>query len=439
MRVITFLVLALLSTTVFAIPEIQHWETKNGARVYFVQAPQLPMVDMRVVFDAGAARDGDKGGLALMTNGMMSEGAGKWDANAIAERFESVGAAFSNSSHRDMSVFSLRTLTDKKIFDKAVETFATVLAKPTFPEDAFARERKRLLVSLEHKKESPDALSDEAVFAALYGTHPYAHESTGDEKSVKALQRKDMVEFHKQYMVGKNAVVAIVGDLDRAQAEALAERIVGELASGSRVAALPEVAAIEKARTVKIEFPSTQSHVTLVQPGVKRGDPDYFPLYIGNHVLGGSGLVSILSDEIREKRGLSYSSYSYFSPMREKGPFIMALQTKNESRDEALKVMKQVLADFVKNGPTEKQLEASRKNLTGGFALQLDSNKEIMDQIAAIGFYNMPLDYLDSYLDKINSITLEQVKDAFRRRVDAEKLITVIVGNGAQEQQAAAK
>jgi len=368
---------------------------------------------------------------------MIPEGAGGWDANTIAERFEGVGASLGNSSHRDMSVFSVRTLTEKVLFDQAIDTFSTLLSKPTFPQDAFEREKKRLLISLEQKKQSPDAISDEALFNNLYAGHPYASMPEGTTESVSALKRQDLRDFYQRYMVARNAIVVIVGDLERKEAEALAKRVIGDLPEGQVAAQLPAAAARTKAETIKLDFPSSQSHISLAQTSIARNDPDRLPLFLGNHILGGSGLVSVLSDEIREKRGLAYSSYSYFSPMRAEGPFIMSLQTRNDQAEEALAVMRKTLSDFVANGPSKKQLKAAKSNITGGFALKMDSNKKILENVSSIAFYGLPLDYLDTYIDKVKAVSLEQVKDAFQRRVHPDKLLTVIVGG--QSEQTAAK
>jgi zinc protease len=204
--------------------------------------------------------------------------------------------------------------------------------------------------------------------------------------------------------------------------------LVAKLPSGSAAAALPPVAAMTEAKTTRIEHPSTQSHVIMGQPGMNRTDPDYFALYVGNHILGGNGLVSRISDEVREKRGLSYSAYSYFMPMREKGPFILGLQTRTDKTGEALQVLQDTLKKYLEQGPTQKELTASKKNITGGFALRVDSNKSIVGYLAMIGFYGLPLDYLDTFIQRVDAVTLDQIKDAFKHRVDPAKMVTVIVG-----------
>jgi zinc protease len=305
--------------------------------------------------------------------------------------------------------------------------------QPDFPAAVLERERQRLLVGLSIQQQKPGEIVEKAFYKALYGKHPYATPPEGDEASVKAIKREDLLAFYRKYYVASNALIAIVGDLSRQQAEQLATRLVKDLPKGKPAAPLPPVPALSRASEETISHPSSQTHIMMGQPGMHRGDPDYYALYLGNHALGGGGLVSRLSEEIREKRGLSYSVYSYFYPMRRNGPFILGLQTKNESASEALSVLRKTLADYVDNGITEKELEASKKNIIGGFPLRLDSNKKITEYIAMIGFYDLPLDYLDTFTGKIQALTLQQVRDAFKRRVLPERMATVIVGNSGKE------
>lgn len=412
-----------------ATPKIQHWETDNGARVYFVEAHEIPMVDIQVWFNAGAARDGDKPGTALLTNALMPEGAGGLSADELAQQFDAIGAQFGNDSERDVASFTLRTLSDRSYLNKAVDLLAKVLDKPGFPEDAFNREKNRLGIALKNRKQSPGEIASENFYKAVFGEHPYGTMPTGTEQSVKGIGRKDIMEFYKRYYTASNSIVAIVGDISRQQAEALAERVIGRLDKGEPAAVIPEVGDTASPGLRRIEHPSSQSHVLMGLPGMKRGDADYFPLYIGNHILGGSGLVSRISNEVREKRGLSYSAYSYFIPMAELGPYILGLQTANESTEEALKVLKQTLTEFRDKGPTAAELEAAKKNLTGGFPLRINSNKNIVSYVAVIGFYGLPLDYLDQFNSKVEAVTLKQIKDAYQRRVDPEKMSIIVVGS----------
>jgi len=421
-------VLITLSPNLFAGISIQNWTTPNGARVYFVAAPELPMVDIEVLFDAGAARDKDKAGTALLTNGLLAEGAGKLNANQISERFDELGANFGNQSERDMAILTLRSLSDDKVLKPALDLLALVMSEPTFPKNAFKRERKRLLIALEQRKQSPGDLAEEAFYKAVYGNHPYSLMPSGDEKSIKSLSIDDLKKFYKRYYVASNAVIAIVGDVDRQKAEQIAASVVAKLPTGSPADLLPKVEALQDPATIKIEHPSTQTHILIGQPGIRRDDPDYFALYVGNHVLGGSGLVARLSDEIREKRGLAYSIYSYFYPMRELGPFQIGLQTRTDQAQQALKLTIDTIKEFVDKGPTEQELTASKKNITGGFPLRIASNSSILGYIGMIGFYNLPLDYLDTFNTKVQAVTVAEIRDAYKRRINPDKMVTILVG-----------
>ncbi len=409
-------------------PKIQHWTLANGARVYFVPARALPMVQLRAVFDAAAQRDpADKSGLANLAGLMLREGADGLTADDVARRFEGWGAEFSSGVDREMATVSLRSLSDPALFEPAVDLVTRLIAAPSFPEPSLERERSRLRVALQKERQSPGAVIQRAFMRALYGDHPYAREPIGDAAGLDAIRRDDLVAHHRRYYTGKNALLAIVGNLSEREARRLSERVLGGLPAGDVAAPTPPVDA-PAPRAETIRFPATQSHIRLGQPGLSRHDPDYFPLFVGNYILGGGGLVSRLSVAVREQRGLSYSVYSYFHPMRARGPFVLGLQTRNDQRREALAVVHQVLADFVANGPTDEELQAAKKHLTGSFPLRLDSSGKIADQLAAIGFYRLPLSYLDDFIPNVGNVTVPQVRDAFRRRVQPDKLVTVIVG-----------
>ena len=428
--------LLLLSQISTANVNIQHWQTGQGTRVYFVQTPSLPMVDIRVVFDAGSARDNAQFGVAALTSAMLDSGAGDWNADDIANRFDSVGATFSAGISEDMAWLSMRSLTEKALFEKAFTTFQTILSQPSFNIDDFQREKNRTLAGLKHREESPGAIASIAFSKALYHDHPYAHPEEGMLETVAGLEVNDLKAFYKQYYVSSNAIVVIVGDLEKHQAEQLAEKLITGLPTGEKPAEIPPVTMPAHASTQHIDFPSTQTHVLSGMPGTHRKDPDYFVLYVGNHILGGGGLVSKLFDEVREKRGLAYSASSQFMPLYREGPFVMSLQTRNDQTDQAIKVMDETLNDFIKNGPTEAELLAAKKNITGGFALRTDNNSKLTEYVSMIGFYQQPLDYLDQFPLKVEAVTVAEIKDAFQRRVRPEWLQTVTVGGSSSRTSA---
>ncbi|NOY71484.1 MAG: insulinase family protein [Gammaproteobacteria bacterium] len=410
-------------------PAINSWTTENGARVYFVSAPELPMIDVRIVFDAGGAKDGKLAGLALLTNGLLAEGAKNLDATQIAKRFENLGARFSASSHRDMAVMSLRSLSDPELLTPALETLGLIMSQPSFPKESLERERKRLLISLQSEKESPGEIGSRAFFAAVYKQHPYAQLPQGTETSVKAITRRDITRHHADYYVASNATIAVVGNVSQQQVQTLTNKLMALLPKGKPAKPVQAVPELSAAEYLPIQYPSKQSHIMVGQPGMRRNDPDYFPLYVGNHVLGGSGLVSRLSEKIREDRGLAYSAYSYFSPMRAEGPFILGLQTKNDQAEEALTILKKTLKEFINKGPEEQELIAAKQNITGSFPLKIASNSSIVEYLSLIAFYQLPMDYLDTFNDKVNAVTIKQIIDAFKRRVQPDKMITIVVGD----------
>jgi zinc protease len=422
--------LLLLVRPAQANPDIEHWQTGNGAEVYFVRAPGLPMVDLRVVFHAGSARDGAKPGVAALTNRMLMLGAGGLSADDVARRFDDAGANVENGSERDMAWVALRSLTASAQLGPVSRTLAQVLAHPDFPAADLERERKHQLVAIKSQEQSPSGVANKAFYRAVYGDHPYGSPPLGTKASVQALTRADVAAFYQRYYVARNAVVAIVGDLDRKAAAALAETVVGGLPRGERAPALPPVKPLAEARTIRIHHPSTQTTVLIGQPGDYRGDPDYFPLYVGNHALGGGGLVSLLNDEVREKRGLAYSVYSYFMPMARKGPFMIGTQTRNDQTRQTIQVMDDTLRGFLKRGITARQLADAKKNITGGFPLRIDSNKKIVGYAAMIGFYGLPLDYLDRFNARVEAVSRRQINDAMRRRLQPDRMVTVIVGGG---------
>ena len=415
-----------------AAPEIQTWQTAGGAGVYYVPAPELPMVDIRIVFDAGSSRDGDLAGLARLTSGLLDQGADGLDADKISAGFESLGAIYSPNAGMDSASVQLRSLTDEKLLSPALDNFKRVLSAPDFPPAALERQRARTLIGIQARRQSPGALAQDAYMAAVYGAHPYARPGIGTEATVRAIKREDIIDFYRRYYVARNAIIVIVGALDRDRAEQVAARLAAGLAAGEPAPALPAVAALEAPQQRAIPHPAQQTHILIGQPGVRRGDADYFPLYVGNHVLGGGGMTSRLFDEVREQRGLSYSVYSYFSPMRLQGPFIAGLQTKTEQAGEALRVLRDNIRRFIEQGPTEAELTAAKRNITGGYPLRIDSNAKILDYVAMIAYYKLPLDYLATFNARVEAVTRRQIRAAFQRRLAPDRFVTVMVGAGPE-------
>lgn len=414
--------------TAYAGPAIQHWTTANGMRVYFVPADALPMIDIRITFAAGSARDGAQPGVAALTSQMLTQGAGGRSADEIAQAFEDVGAQIGTGALRDMSWVSLRTLSDPAYLEPALDAFTAVLWHPDFPQTDFIRSKNQTLLGIKAAEANPGKIASKAFYKALYGDHPYATPIEGTKTSVEALTTDDLKAFHHRYFVARNGVIAMTGKLTREQAEKLAERLSGGLQQGSAAPPTPKVPELKESKVIRIPFPSRQAHVYMGHPGIERGNPDYYPLYLGNHVLGGGGFTSRLVKEVRVKRGYAYSVYSYFLLMAAQGPYQIGMQTRGSQVDDAIKVGRETVAQFIASGPTDDEITASKKNITGGFPLRIASNGDIVEYLAVIGFYNLPLDYLDTFTKHIEKVTKAQIIDAFQRHVHPEKMVTVIVG-----------
>lgn len=434
------IVLVLLAASQFAhaILPIEHWRTSTGAKVYFVANRSLPMLDVSIDFPAGSGYDSaEKSGVAGMTNGMLRLGAGGLNEDEIARRLADVGAVMGNLFDADRAGLSLRTLSDAPRRAQALEVMARALAAPVFPAGILERERVRHVGALKEADLKPDTQVNREFYRLIYRQHPYALRGSGEVDTLGRLTRDDLVAFYRGHYVADRAVIAMMGDVTRQEAEAIAEQLTRELPrAGAAAPMLPEVRSLEAAVTRLVAHPASQSHIMIGAPGIRRDDPDFFPLFVGNYILGGGGFVSRITEEVRQKRGLAYSAYSYFSPLRARGPFIIGMQTRRDQADEALAVLRETLREFHSKGPTEQELQAAKQNIVGGFPMRIDSNRKIHDYLRLIGFYDLPLDYLETFVPNIERVTVADIRAAFARKVDPDRLVTVVVG--AERSQAAA-
>ena len=406
--------------------DIQEWKTAEGAKVLFVEAHELPMFDLRLTFAAGSSQDAGTPGLSMLTNAMLNEGVPGKDTTAIAAGFEDLGASFSNGSYRDMAVAGLRSLSDADKRTQALKLFEQVIGQPTFPEDALARIKNQVLAGFEYQKQNPGKLAGLELFKRLYGEHPYAHSSDGDEspfhrsaanncrRSTRKLRRRQ-----RGHRAGRRPLAA-GGRSDRRGS--LQGAAPGPGAGQDRPAGNAQ------ARPNAHRLPSEQTHLMLAQLGIDRQDPDYAALYLGNQILGGGGFGTRLMDQVRERRGLTYGIYSGFTAMQARGPFMINFQTRAELSEGALKLVQDIVRDYLANGPTQKELDDAKRELAGSFPLSTASNADIVGQLGAIGFYGLPLDYLESFLKQVEGLSVEQVRTAMAKHLDADAFVIVSAG-----------
>lgn len=415
-----------------AIP-IEHWTASTGARVYFVHSPSIPMLDVNVDFDAGTRYDPPgKAGLATLAAALLDKGAAAIDGQpardeaGIADGFADTGASFGGAASGDRGGIGLRTLTSEPELSRSLALAAQLIKAPTYPQAVVEREKERMIAAIREGDTRPGVIADKLLSKAIYPNHPYGVSATPE--SVAAITRDDLERFWRDNYAASRAVVTLIGAIDRRKAEAIAEQLTSGLPAGTAPAAMPQVQMRIPATVQRVSHPAQQATVVLGQPAIARGDPDYFALLVGNYVLGGGGFSSRLTEEVREKRGLTYGVDSYFAPAKQPGPFGIGLQTQKAQTDEALALVRQVVARFVAEGPTAAELKAAKDNLVNGFPLRIDSNRKLLTNVANIGWYGLPLDYLDTWTAQIAKVSRQQVKEAFQRHVDPQGMATVIVG-----------
>ncbi|MEY4652750.1 MAG: hypothetical protein RI884_1331 [Pseudomonadota bacterium] len=443
------LALLVFSPLALATLPIQHWVQARGARIYFVESTVIPILDVQIDFDAGTRRDpAGKPSLASVTADLMDKGImardprrgalggvtrydGAMDENQLGEAWADLAAQFTANAGDDRMSFSLRTLTESDLLARAVALAARQIGESSFPASIWERERARLVAALRESYTRPATAARRAWFPAVYGGHPYGWEAT--EPTLATVSVDDMRAFHARHVQACRAKVTLVGAISRAQADQIAAALLARLPASAdgrceALPSVPEVPPLTAPVTRHVPFNSAQAHVLIGQPGYKRNDPDFFPLLVGNYILGGGGFVSRLSTEVREKRGLSYSVYSYFSPGLHAGAFTLGLQTRPDQAQQAVQVAREVVTRFVAEGPTAAELQAARDNLVGGFALRIDSNRKLLDNVASIAWNDLPLDYLDTWTKKVQAVTLADIRAAFARKLQPDRMVTVTVG-----------
>jgi len=422
------IILLLLATQAQAKLDIMHWTTPEGAKVLFAQTKGLPMLDISLNFDAASSRDGAKFGLATLTNSLLGTASKYHSQEQIIELFESVGAQFSTHSLKDMAIVSLRTLTRQNNLRKALDILTEVVTQPVFKHKYLNREKKQTLRSIKAIQQSPASIASLAFDKAVFAGHPYEHAKIGTKASLANISTLDLTQHYQTYYVAKNLTIALVGDISKTKAKQIARQISHGLNSGKKAQSNPLVKALKKSQNIHIEFPSKQTHLLIGQTGINRAHSDYYSLYLGNHILGGSGLTSILSDEIREQKGLAYSVVSYFTKMKSNGSFLIKLQTKNDQADQAQKIAIKTLKNFLNHPISKQQLQDGKDNIAGVFALEMASNANILTHLSIIGFYGLPFDYLSRFTNKIKNISTKDIQMAFNRLINMDKLIILGVG-----------
>ena len=422
--------------TAHAILPIEKLDSFKGSKGYLVQTKALPMVDIEVSINAGDRYDPiGKSGLADMTAGLMNYGVrgqqGMLSEAQIADEIADLGANISLSVSGERTILRIRSLSRKDLRDRAVKLAAAMLSSPTYEATILEREKQRTITNLLEAQTKPEFMLERRFKKSVYGNYPLGNTPT--TKSIAAIGKNDLIQFHQQFYRSDRMIVSIVGDVDKAQATEIMQALLQKIPqSGTPIAKLPElprspVEALAQ-RETQIPFDSQQAHIAMGMTAVTRSDPDYFPLLVGNYILGGGGFVSRLMSEVREQRGLAYSVSSYFIPGKDTGIFRAGLQTKSDQAAMALEVMSSTIAKFIADGPTPSELLAAKSNLVNGYPLRIDNNRKLLDNVSSIAWNDLPLDTMEIWTKQVEAVTLEQVSAAFQKYLAMDRMKIVVLG-----------
>jgi zinc protease len=415
---------------------IEQLDSFKGAKAYLVQTQSLPMVDIEISIDAGGRYDpAAKSGLASVVGQLMNYGAksdkGLLSEAQIADEIADLGAKFGISVSGERATIRIRSLSRKDLRDRAVQLASAMLGAPTYDPKILAREKQRMTTALLESETKPESVLERRFRKSVYGNYPLANSAS--VQTVANINTTDLQQFHKLFYRGDRMIISIVGDISKAEAAEIVQGLLQKVPqSGPVIAQLPEFerSPVEplSQREVTIPFDSQQAHIAMGMTAVTRSNPDYFPLLVGNYVLGGGGFVSRLMSEVREKRGLAYSVSSYFAPGKDVGIFQAGLQTKNDQAALALDVLSTTIAQFILNGPTQAELEAAKANLMNGYPLRIDNNRKLLDNVSSIAWNNLPLDTMDMWTKQVEAVSLEQVKTAFQKYLAMDRMKIVVLG-----------
>ena len=423
-----------LSNTTLANVEIVNYVTKNGTKVLYTRSENIPMIDIQITFDAGSSKDGKLKGLSMITHNLLDEGTSDMNSESIASVFESTGAIFNASVSKDKSSVSLRSLTEKKYLEPSLKMFQKILSDSTFPSNEINLQRERTVSSIKEDELDPSEISINSFFTEIYGDFSYAYPTNGLSNTVEKIKRKDILDFYKKNINRANATIVIVTSLPKREIINIAEKISKSLLPGEKISYLiKEPSKIQQGKYIHKKYNSEQAHIYIGGLAIKRGSKNQLPLYVANYIFGGSGFNARLMQELRVKRGLTYGVYSYMYPMKEIGPFVIGIETKADQAQESIKLIHNMLKDYHQNGPTEKEIKHAKQAIINGFPLRIDSNRDILNYLSMIGYYNLPLDYLNTFTSKISKISKKDIIKAFQDEIDIEKLITLVVGNEASQ------
>jgi zinc protease len=424
-------VLACIAWMLFLAPahaiDIKEVISPGGIKAWLVESKTVPLIAMDFSFEGGSSSDAPgKEGTANFITGMMDEGAGDMSGSLFQARRDELAVKISFDAGKEEFEGSLQTLSKNK--DAAFALLKMAITKPHFDAVAMERVRQQFLASARDSEQDPDKIASAAWMKVVFGNQNYARETNGTSASIPNITPDDLRAMHKLLFTRKGLKVAVVGDIDVVTLGKALDEIFGGLRD-SEPPKPQEIQAQAKGPIVKvIDRDIPQSVIVFGQQGILRNDADFIPAYIMSHILGGGGFSSLLTNEVREKRGLTYGVDYSLAPLDHAGLYIGSVSTRNEKAGEAISVVKDVLQQMAKEGPTQSELDNAKTFLTGSYALRFDSNGKIAGQLLGIQQQGLGIDYINTRNAKITAVTLDQVKAQAKRLIDSSSLIVTAVG-----------
>lgn len=413
------------------LPPVTTATLSNGLTVSILPTHRLPLVDLRLVVRAGSVDDpAGREGLASLTADLMTQGAGARSAQQLAEDIAFVGGTLSAGCGSEQLVVSCEVL--EKDLATGLALFHDVIVRPTFPSEEFARKQEEVLGAIASDRDDPSAIADKAVLPFVIGVHPLGHPVVGLEPAVKAITRDDVVGFHRARVVPDQAILAVVGDVDPKAVLAALEKAFSDWKppGAKRASSYGPIAAQARAVRIVDKPEATQCQIRLMGLGVARDHPDYYPITVANTILGG-GFTSRLIDQIRVNLGLTYSIGSRFSMYHGAGTFRVTTFTRNETLRRAIDETMHVVDSLVANGPSEEELTKAKRYLTGQFPLDLQAPDDLAARLTDIAFYGLDPRYVETYTDRIDAVTMADVRRCLKAYFGTDALRILVVGPAA--------
>lgn len=407
--------------------KIQKVTSKKGIEAWLVEDHSRPILSLQFAFSGGAAQDpAEKPGVATFVSGMLDEGAGNLDSEAFQSRLEDLAAKMSVSASHDYETVSFQTLTQNR--EESLKLLHMAVTSPHFAPADVERIREQIVANLRVEEKDPSKAASNEWFKLAFGSHPYGRPTNGTLESVAKITPADLHDYVKKNFARDNLKVAVVGDIDAAQLSETLDAVFGDLPEKSVRKPVPDVTWAGAYRQRVVPMPNPQSVVQFGFEGLKRSDPDFIPAYILNYIVGGGGFSSKLMQEVREKRGLAYSVYTYLYPLQHAGIFSGGVATENKAVAQSLDLIKAELKRAANEGLTEQELRTAKDYLIGSFALRFDTSAKIAAQLLAIQLDNLGIDYIDKRNGEIEAVTVQDIKRVAKRLMEPKNLIVTVAG-----------